>query len=97
MLGYSHSKRVYLVNKSGFASGFEFDLPYVPVFYGRLASLSEKLADFNKSDIFYEAGLKIGDDNFSMIFPIYISDPRKMKTMLTSDFSLVISCRFNLS
>ena len=75
MLGYSHSKRVYLVNKSGFASGFEFDLPYVPVFYGRLASLSEKLADFNKSDIFYEAGLKIGDDNFSMIFPIYISDP----------------------
>jgi len=75
MLGYSHVKRVYLNSKSGYATGLEFNLPYIPTVYGRFASLFEKWADFGENDVFYEAGVKFGDEYFSMIFPIYISDP----------------------
>lgn len=75
MLGHAHTKRVFLKDKSGYAMGLEFDLPYLPKVYGRMASLFDKPADFSKNDPFYEAGFKLGNQYFSLIFPLYISDP----------------------
>jgi len=73
--GYARINGVYLNNRSGYATGLEFDLPYIPVIYGRFGSLFNKLSDLTDADVFYEAGTKIGNENFSMIFPLYISDP----------------------
>ena len=92
MLGYAHVDRVFMKNNSGFASGLEFDLPYIPLIYARLASLFEKPGDFADNAPFYEAGIKMGNEYFSMIFPVYISDPADNENPI--DFRFFFNYKF---
>ena len=75
MPGYSNTNRVFLSNNSGFSSGLELSLPYLPVVYGRVGLMGTSVKNLTDHDIFSEAGVKLGSGNFTMILPLYISKP----------------------
>lgn len=76
MLGYGNANRSFLRNKSGFSSGLEFNLPYIPAIYGRVGLMGTSLDNLTKQSLFSEAGFKIGSGNFIMVLPLYISNPQ---------------------
>jgi len=76
MLGYSNVNRSFLRNNSGFSSGLEVTLPYIPAIYGRVGLMGTSMDNLTKQSLFSEAGFKIGSGNFIMVLPLYISDPQ---------------------
>jgi len=99
MLGYARSGDIYPSGRAGASVSMElkyrrFSLPAIYITGG---TISQSIEDFGSDDFIAETGIKLENGPFTLIMPLYITDPPAGEKHFDFRFFINISLTKNIS